>query len=165
MTHAGGEPAQRLTRSLVEVAGTQVRAVLLYGSHLVKAAPDRYSAYDLVVVVEEYLATYRELRRRGHTHRPPWLMAPLAWLLPPNVIAYSPEGADGPIAKCLIISARDFERELSARSRDHFMLSRMSQEVGVPFVRDTAAEQWLDDCLAAARRMPSTGPSTTMSTP
>ena len=152
MTHAGGEAAQRLTRSLVEVAGTQVRAVLLYGSHLLDTAPDRYSAHDLVVVVEEYLGMYRELRRGGFTHRPPRLMASLARLLPPNVIAYSPEGAEGPIAKCLIISARHFERELSARSRDHFMISRMIQEVGVLYVTDAAAGRWLDECLAAARR-------------
>ena len=152
MTHAGGEPSQRLARSLVDVAGTQVRAVLLYGSHMVGAAPDRYSAHDLVVVVEQYVETYRELRRRGFTHRPPRLMASLAWLLPPNVIAYSPEGADGPMAKCLIISARDFERELSDRPRDHFMISRMIQEVGVLYVRDAAAERWLGDCLEAARR-------------
>ena len=81
-----------------------------------------------------------ELSRRGFTHRPPRLMASLAWLLPPNVIAFPPVGADGPIAKCLIISARDFERELSARSRDHFMISRMIQEVGVLYVRDAAAD-------------------------
>ena len=152
MTQAGGELARLLTRSLVAGTGTQLRAVLLYGSHLVGAAPDRHSAYDLVVVVENYLGTYRELRRRGFTHRPPQIMASLAWLLPPNVIAFSPEGADGPIAKCLIISARDFERELSARSRDHFMISRMIQEVGVLYVRDAAAEPWLQDCLEAARR-------------
>ena len=152
MNHPGGEPAQRLARSLVDVAGPRVRAVLLYGSHLLGAAPDRYSAHDLVVVVEEYLGTYRELRRRGFTHRPPRLMASLAWLLPPNVIAYSPEGADGPIAKCLIISARDFERESSSRSRDHFMISRLIQEVGVLYVRDAAAEQWLEERLEAARR-------------
>ncbi len=152
MTHTGGEPSQRLARSLVDAAGTQVRAVLLYGSHLFGAAPDRYSAHDLVVVVEEYVRTYQELRRRGFTHRPPRLMASLAWVLPPNVIAYSPEGADGPMAKCLIISARDFGRELSNRSRDHFMISRMIQEVGVLYVRDAAAERWLDDCLEAARR-------------
>ena len=152
MIQAGGQPAQRLVQSLVDVAGTQIRAVLLYGSHLLGAAPDRYSAHDLVVVVEEYLRTYRELRRRGLTHRPPRLMASLAWLLPPNVIAYSPDGADGPIAKCLIISARHFERELSARSRDHFMISRMIQEVEVLYVRDGAAERWLNDRLEAARR-------------
>jgi hypothetical protein len=68
------------------------------------------------------------------------------------VIAYSPEGADEPIAKCLIISARHFERELSDRSRDHFMISRMIQEVDVLYVRDEAAERWLGDCLEAARR-------------
>jgi len=152
MTHTGGEPSQRLARSLVDAAGTQVRAVLLYGSHLFGAAPDRFSAHDLVVVVEEYVGTYQELRRRGFTHRPPRLMASLAWLLPPNVIAYSPEGADGPMAKCLIINARDFERELSDRSRDHFMISRMIQEVDVLYVRDEAAERWLGDCLEAARR-------------
>ena len=152
MSDPGGELAQRLTQSLVEVVGTHLRAVLLYGSHLLGASPDRYSAHDLVVVVEEYLGTYRELRRRGLTHRPPRLMASLAWLLPPNVIAYSPEGGDGPIAKCLIISARDFERELSSRSRDHFMISRLIQEVGVLYVRDAVAEQWLEARLDAARR-------------
>ena len=152
MTHAGGEPARLLTHSLVAGTGTRFRAVLLYGSHLLGAAPDRYSAHDLVVVVEDYLRTYQELRRRGFTHRPPRLMASLAWLLPPNVIAFSPEGAGGPIAKCLIISARDFERELSARSRDHFMISRMIQEVGVLYVRDAAAERWLDERLEAARK-------------
>ena len=152
MTHAGSEPARLLTQSLVAGTGRQLRAVLLYGSHLLGAAPDRYSAHDLVVVVEDYLGTYRELRSRGLTHRSPRLMASLAWLLPPSVIAFSPEGAAGPIAKCLIISARDFERELSARSRDHFMISRMIQEVGVLYVRDAAAEGWLDEAMEAGRR-------------
>jgi len=152
MTYLGGEPAQGLTRSLVDVAGTQIRAVLLYGSHLLGAAPDRYSAYDLVVVVEEYLETYRRLCSSGLTHRPPRLMAGLAWLLPPNVIAFAPDGPDGAIAKCLLISSRDFERELSARSRDHFMISRMMQEVGVLFVRDSDAEPWVDERLEAGRR-------------
>ena len=151
MTQAGGEPARLLTQSLVAVAGTRVRAVLLYGSHLLGAAPDRYSAHDLVVVVEDYLGTYRALRERGFTHRPPRLMALLGWLLPPNVIAYSPDGADGPIAKCLIISAPHFERALSARARDHFMISRMIQEVGVLYVKDAAAGWWIEDRLEAAR--------------
>jgi hypothetical protein len=149
---AGGEAARVLTESLVAVAGSRVRAVLLYGSHLLGTAPDRYSAHDLVVVVEDYLGTYRELRRRGFTHRPPRLMAWLAWALPPNVIAFSPEGVDGPMAKCLIIRAGHFERELSSRSRDHFMISRMIQEVGVLHVRDTAAARWLDEVLRAGRR-------------
>lgn len=141
-----------LAQSLVAGTGTQLRAVLLYGSHLFGAAPDRYSAHDLVVVVEDYLGTYRELRSHGFTHRPPSFMASLAWLLPPSVMAFTPEGADGPIAKCLIISARDFERELSASSRDHFMISRMIQQVGVLYVRDAAADRWLDEALEAARR-------------
>ena len=151
MSQAGTQPARSLTQSLVAGTGTQLRAVLLYGSHLLGATPDRYSAHDLVVVVEDYLGTYRELARHGFTHRPPRLMASLAWCLPPNVIAFSPEGASGPIAKCLIISARDFERELSARSRDHFMISRMTQEVGVLYVRDEVAEWWLDETLETAR--------------
>ena len=152
MSHAGRQPARLLTQSLVAGVGTQLRAVLLYGSQLFGAAPDRYSAHDLVVVVEDYLGTYRELRSHGVTHRPPSLMASLAWLLPPSVIAFSPEGAAGPIAKCLIISARDFERELSARSRDHFMISRMIQEIGVLYVKDAATERWVDEALEGARR-------------
>ncbi len=152
MTQPGGEPARQLTQSLVAVAGTRIRAVLLYGSHLLNASPDRYSAHDLVVVVEDYLGTYRALRSSGFTHRPPGLMAVLGSFLPPNVIAFSPEGADGPIAKCLIISASHFERELSARARDHFMISRMIQAVGILHTRDEAAGQWLEDRLESARR-------------
>ena len=152
MTQVGGEPASVLTQSLVAVAGTRIRAVLLYGSHLLGTAPDRYSAHDLVVVVEDYLGTYQELRSGGFTHRPPRLMAWLARLLPPNVIAFSPEGPEGPVAKCLIITARHFERALSSRSRDHFMISRMIQEVGVLHVRDSPTRQWLDGVLEAGRR-------------
>lgn len=152
MTHAARPASRMLAQSLVAGTGTQIRAVLLYGSQLFGAAPDQYSAHDLVVVVEAYLGTYRELRSHGFSHRPLRLMASLAWVLPPSVIAFSPEGADGPIAKCLIISARDFERELSTRSRDHFMISRMIQEVGVLYVRDGATARWLDGVLEAARR-------------
>ena len=50
MTDPAADPdAQRLAGALVEIAGkAQVRAVLLFGSRLVQASPDRFSAFDLV---------------------------------------------------------------------------------------------------------------------
>ena len=152
MTATAWSAARSLAGALVEVAGDQIRAVLLYGSRLLEAAPDRHSAYDFVVIVEGYDRFYRDLRSRGLTHRPPRLMAAAARMLPPNVISFSPEASDGAVAKCLIVSEHHFERELSSRSRDHFMISRMIQQVGVLYVGDHQVEHWMEGCLAEARR-------------
>ena len=152
MTATAWPAARSLAEALVEVAGDQIRAVLLYGSRLLDAAPDRHSAYDFVVIVEAYGRFYRDLRSRGLMHRPPQLMAAVARVLPPNVISFSPEASDGAIAKCLIVSELHFERELSSRSRDHFMISRMIQQVGVLYVSDHQVEHWMEGCLAEARR-------------
>ena len=152
MTTTGGAAAQALAGALVEAAGDQIRAVLLYGSRLLDAAPDRYSAYDFVVIVEGYDRFYRDLRSRGLTHRPPRLMAAAARILPPNVISFSPQSSEGPVAKCLIVSVPHFEREMSSRSLDHFFISRMIQQVAVLYVSDFRVERWVEGCLAEARR-------------
>ena len=89
MTVTGGSTARSLTGALVGAAGDQIRAVLLYGSRLLDATPDRYSAYDFVVIIEEYFQFYRDLRSHGFIHRTPSLMAAAARILPPNVISFS----------------------------------------------------------------------------
>lgn len=152
MTVTGGSTARSLTGALVGAAGDQIRAVLLYGSRLLDATPDRYSAYDFVVIIEGYFQFYRDLRSHGFIHRTPSLMAAAARILPPNVISFSPNVSDGPIAKCLIVSKFHFERELSSRSKDHFMISRMIQQVDALYVSDHRTEQWMEGCLAEARR-------------
>jgi hypothetical protein len=81
------EAASSLARKLVEAS---VRAVLLYGSQLLRARPDEHSAYDFVVLVEDYRRFYAALRASGELPRPVWLMAAMARVLPPNVIAFAP---------------------------------------------------------------------------
>ena len=106
--------AEALSASLVEASGGHVRAVILYGSQLLRTRPDKHSAYDLVVVVSEYRAFYAGLKASGELHRPVWLMTSMAGVLAPNAIAFAPEDGEAGIAKCQIVSAEDFTRALGA---------------------------------------------------
>src|SRR5690606_10588089 len=132
------EGAERLVRALTEVAGRdRVRAVLLFGSRLVQASPDRFSAYDLVLVVEAYRAFYQALAAAGLSRRPPRLQAALNRVLAPNVIAFAPDGWDGgPVAKILVVEPAALARALGPAARDHFMKGRLIQKVALLHARD-----------------------------
>lgn len=144
-------PIEELALGLVEAGGGSVRAILLYGSHLLRsAAPDRHSAVDFVVVVDDYRAFYRALKKDGALPRPVWVMSTLAHVLPPNVIAFAPDEGRGAIAKCLVVRADHFERALGPDPRDHFLLGRMVQKVAVVWARDAEARAWVDAQLRAA---------------
>lgn len=145
------DDARALAEALVEAADGQVDSVILYGSHLLRASPDRHSAYDFVVVVDEYRAFYRNLKTAREMHRPTWLMALLARVLPPNVIAFTPDDGREGLAKCLIVSKAHFQRALGPNPPDHFLLGRMVQKVAVVWARDEVASVWVEDCLAGAR--------------
>lgn len=127
-------------------------AVLLFGSRLVGASPDVHSAHDLVVVVNDYLRFYEALVAAGHHRRSPRFLAGLATVLPPNLIAFFPEGPGGPVAKCMIISVDDFHRALSPAARDHFVKGRMVQRVVVLHARDLHVGARIQEDLALARR-------------
>lgn len=140
-----------LSTALADASGGHVRAIILYGSHLLKARPDEHSAYDLVVIVDDYRAFYACLHDSGELNRPPWLMAALARVLPPNVVAFAPgEGRDG-VAKCPIVSSRDFERALGADPPDHFLLGRLVQKVEVVWSASPADAAWVEGQLSGAR--------------
>ena len=144
-------PVQELAQGLVEAGGGSVRAIVLYGSHLLRsAAPDRHSAVDLVVVVDDYRAFYRALRKDGALPRPVWVMSALAHVLPPNVIAFAPDEGRSAIGKCLVVSGDHFERALGPEPRDHFLLGRMVQKVEVVWARDAEARAWVGARLRAA---------------
>ncbi len=145
------DDARTLSADLAHAAGDTVDGVLLYGSHLLNATPDRHSAYDFVVLVTDYRTFYRSLKAAGEIHRPAWLLSSLARILPPNVIAFTPnDGQDG-IAKCLIISRDHFARALGPCPRDHFLLGRMIQRVALVWARDEASGAWVNDRLEEAR--------------
>lgn len=143
--------AEALAASLAAAAEGSVRAVILYGSHLLQTRPDEHSAYDFVVVVDDYRAFYAGLSRSHELHRPVWLMSGLARVLPPNSIAYAPDDGRRGIAKCQVVSAADFERGLGADPPDHFLLGRMVQRVSVVWSSGPEATAWVEARLAGAR--------------
>lgn len=140
-----------LVDALVASGGGAVRAVVLFGSQLVRASPDLHSAWDLVVVVDRYGPFHRALVAAGHHRRPAWLLSALGRVLPPNITAFQGEEG-GALAKCAIVSAPDFVRALGPRARDHFLKGRMVQQVAPIWTRSAADSDWVDECLAAARR-------------
>lgn len=145
------ETGRDLAEALAEAAGPGVRAVLMYGSHLLRAKPGRHSAYDLVILVDAYGPFYRQLKASGEIHRPASMFTALAAVLPPNVIAFTPdEGREG-MAKCLVVRTDHFERALGPRPRDHFLLGRMIQKVALVWSRSPADEAWVEDLLRQGR--------------
>ena len=150
----GPDPgAARLVDALrAAVGASELRAVLLFGSRLVQASPDRYSAYDLVVVCEDYRAFYQGLGRVGATRRPPALVAALNRVLAPNVIALAPNGWEsGPVAKIMVIEPDAFDRALGPRAPDHFLKGRLVQQVALLHARDDASAAWVEARLDGAR--------------
>ncbi len=143
--------AKALVEALVAVGGGAIRAILLFGSQLVRASPSAHSAWDLVVVVDAYGPFHRALSAAGHHRRPPWLLSALGAWLPPNITAFDP-GGGLPLAKCAIVSTEHFGRALGPDSPDHFLKGRMVQKVGVMWVRSDADEAWVGERLANARR-------------
>lgn len=143
--------ARQLTDRLVATTEATVDAVLLYGSHLHGARPNRHSALDLVVVVEDYRSFYTALCSAGEIHRPSWLLATLARILPPNVIAYQPRDADGALAKCLVVSRGHLERAVGDRPRDHFLLGRLVQDMALVWAKDANCRSWVMARVQGAR--------------
>lgn len=143
-----------LAESLKRVCGDALLAVLFYGSRLTNTAPDRYSAYDLILVVTDYGSFYRRLRDAGRSRRAPLLLSLLNRWLPPNVISYPLDGRDGPLAKCLVLSATHFRRALRDWPRDHFCLARLVQQTELLLARDAGAAQLVSEGLAGARMSP-----------
>ena len=148
---ARSDTARRLTQALTDASGSSLKAVIFYGSQLVNARPNAASAWDLIVVVEDYAGFYKALHRSGHHRRKPWLLGLLNRFLPPNVVAFTAREADLPLAKCLIVSAAHLERALSPAAPDHFLKGRMVQQVALLWSSSAEVEQWVETLLSSAR--------------
>lgn len=142
--------AVALARRMVDEAGGSVRAILLYGSRLLKTRPDRHSALDFVVIIDDYRAFYAGLSAAQELHRPVALMTFLARFLAPNVIAYTPDDGRNGLAKCLVVSRSDFERALGPDHPDHFLLGRMIQRVGEVWAASPEDLAWVRDRIRGA---------------
>jgi hypothetical protein len=145
------DAARALAARLAEASRGAVDAVILYGSHLLGANPDRHSALDFVVIVDDYRRFYQAMHDAGELHRPVWLMAGLSRTLAPNVIAFAPEDGAAGIAKCLVVSRADFAGGVGPTPPDHFLLARLVQKVAVIWWADDARADWVAERLAGAR--------------
>ena len=150
---AVGPTTGHLVSRLRESCGGGLAAVLAYGSRLVATNPDRHSAYDLVVVVDDYREFYRALAKGGYTARSATVLSLASRVLAPTVVAFWPSPPDGPLAKCLVLSRADFERELGPRRLDHFCLGRMAHHISVVHTRDPETGAWVEGLVAGAREM------------
>jgi len=138
--------------SVVKAGGASVAALIFFGSRKTRARTDEFSAYDFFLLTEDYSSLYRSLRSAGALHRPPWLLAALTAVLPPNVISVRPRaGGETWRAKCAVATVDCFLRETSAARHDHFFLGRMFQPVEVVHAADETTRQRVMDALAAAR--------------
>lgn len=151
MKDASASAASELAEALVGISAGSIRSILLYGSHMLGANPDRHSAVDFVVIVDEYRPFYAALNAAGELHRPTWLLSMMAGFLPPNAIAFAPEGARDGIAKCIIVSRAHLERGLGPNPPDHFLLGRLVQKVGPLYSATPNAAEWVEQLLASAR--------------
>lgn len=142
--------ARELAERLVTDTGASVRAVLLYGSRLHKTQPDRHSALDFVVIIDEYRSFYERLSQAGELDRPVGLMTTLSRVLTPNVIAYTPDEGQNGLAKCLIVTKADFARALGPNPPDHFILGRMLQRVGEVWTADPTETAWVREQISGA---------------
>jgi len=143
--------ARALVEALREAAGERLIAVLLFGSRLVGAAPGRHSAYDLVVVTDDYRSFYERLHETGHHGRGPRLMTALSRVLAPNLVAFEPGLPGGEIAKMMVLTPADLARALSGRARDHFLKGRLVQKVVVLHARTPDLRRDVERLLADAR--------------
>lgn len=143
--------ATELVEGLVGAGSGTVLAVLIYGSHLHRTNPDRHSALDLIVIVSEYRRFYTGLKAAGALNRPVGLMSTMANVLPPNVIAYTVGGNDDHLGKCLIVSKAHLSRALGPRPRDHFLLGRLIQRVGIVWAASEGDRVWVEEALGVAR--------------
>lgn len=148
--YQGPPQALPIAQSLVEAGGGEIRAIVLFGSQLVRASPSAHSAWDFVVVVDAYGPFHRALVDAGHHRRPAWLLSAFARVLAPNITAFDP-GNGAPLAKCAIVSSAHFERALAPGSPDHFLKGRMVQQLAVLWSRTAADRTWVDAQLSAAR--------------
>ncbi len=162
--------ARALARTIVDAAGEHLTGILIYGSQLLRAEPNRHSAWDMVFVVDRYGPFHRALVDAGLHRGPAWVLDVMARMMPPWATMLqardggrpgSPESVSGArsartgagaIGKCMVVSRRHFRRALLPRSPDHFLKGRMVQRVALVWAKDDAAAGAIEGWLRVARK-------------
>jgi hypothetical protein len=145
------ERLHQTVHSLIEAGGGGVAAVLLYGSHVQNSNPDRWSAYDFVVLVDGYSSFFRAMGKVAHARRPTWVLTLLSQFLPPNIISFGKSETGLPMAKCAIVNPRHLRGFLGRHSRDHFLKGRAVQKLALAWTRSPQDEVEMVSALRVAR--------------
>jgi hypothetical protein len=146
------DPRLRATvESLAQVGGDAVETIILYGSRVQASAPNRWSAYDFLLVTDSYSRFFQKLVAAGRHSRPAWVLTALSHFLPPNVISFHMEGEDQPPAKCAVVTLRHLQRSLRPLSPDHFLKGRVVQKLALVWSRGASEEAQVGAAIQGAR--------------
>ncbi|UCG50734.1 MAG: hypothetical protein JSW58_11055 [Candidatus Latescibacterota bacterium] len=138
---------------LSEACGSNLVAVVFFGSVLVGTSPTADSAADLFVIVEDYWAFYRDIHIRLPAARRASIMAALNRIMPPNIIYLRDPGDLRGGAKCFVISREDFGKALSPDARDHFCRGRLVQRFQIVYSRSIREREQIEEEIETARRV------------
>jgi hypothetical protein len=132
---------ERLDRFVAELRKDGVRAIIFYGSLLSDATRTPSSFHDFYVIVDSFKAYHARVRDRM-----------VGRFLPPSI--YYRQFADDLRCKYCVLTAAQFEREMSDRARDIHNVGRFSKRVAVLWTAsDEDFQLIVDGCLTAARTL------------
>lgn len=144
--------AVALAAEVAAAGAGDVVAVVFFGSRRTGAAArDRFSAYDLFVVVRSYRGFYAGLAAAAQLRRRPGLVAWLNTWLAPNQVSF--RGSGDRIGKLSVVTRETFLRETSPLRRDHFCAGRLFQPTEVVFAADAEASALALEGLAQAHAL------------
>ncbi|MBB5694072.1 hypothetical protein [Muricoccus pecuniae] len=127
-----------LTGDILSRHGAAVEAVLFYGA--CRRDGDAGGLLDLYVLTSGHRAFHRRA-----------LPALLNALLPPNVLHWQVQGAEGPVsAKVAVMSLAQFERRVRPASLDTTVWARFCQPATLLHARDAAARRRVEAAVAGA---------------
>lgn len=142
----------QLASFLSSAFGQSTVAIIHYGSHAQRSGARPESAHDFFVIVDRYRDSYRSLAATVGTSYTPTTAALLSHVLAPNVVAITATGTTPPlVAKCAVLSLRDFRHACSGRARDHFTQGRLFQHVQLVWTRDAPGRDAVVAALVEAR--------------
>ena len=129
------------TRYFQERFGSQLLAVILYGSCLSQVTRRESSIYDFFLICDRYRPFYRNPK-----------LALFNYFLPPNIFYFEfPDLGSGRLAgKYSVTSLRDFQHETSTRARDTYHLGRFAKRVVISYTRDEKVREGLIDAILSA---------------
>lgn len=129
------------TRYFQKRFGSQLLAIILYGSCLSQVTRRESSIYDFFLICDRYRPFYRSLK-----------LALFNYCLPPNIFYFELTDSEfGRLAgKCSVTSLRDFQHETSPRACDTYHLGRFAKRVVIAYTQEERIKEELVGAILSA---------------